>query len=298
MVRTNWRPLLTCPPPPPDGASTEEADQWTSDEDLSSPAAASHAPAHSLSSEAEDDVGGISLDSEEDHGRKEAEDGYEDLFYDDDDDDDDYEKTYDDEGEEVHIIDYVGRYRGEEKEGEDRFKRKVIFGGGGGYGGVHRSGRGGGGDPYGRRRDNPNYHGPGPDYGNYGSWPYGRGEYVDTSSFDRDANTETTTTTSTSTAAPTRSAKSRAYGIVRSSPGDGTVPSSSGRKSKTGRRETKRKLSKDLKWEIAQYALQHGTRQAVHHYSQQVGKRISEKKIDKFVRRYQQRQEREESRQN
>ncbi|MPC39921.1 hypothetical protein E2C01_033474 [Portunus trituberculatus] len=91
---------------------------------------------------------------------------------------------------------------------------------------------------------------------------------------------------------------SRAYGIVRSSPGDGDVPSTSGRKSKTGRRETKRKLPKDLKWEIAEYALQYGTRQAVHHYSQQVGKRISEKKIEKFVRRYQQRQERVEARQN
>lgn len=282
-------------PSPPDGASTEEADQWTSDEDLSSPGAASHAPAHGLSSETEDDVGGISLDSEEDHGRK-TEAGYEDSYGSDDEETGDYDE---DEEEEDNIDNYEYDYgEEEEKEGEDRFKRKVIFGGGGGYGGVHRSGRGGGGgDPYGRRRDNHNYHGPGPDYGNYGSWPYGRGEYVDTSSFDREASPETTTTT-TSTAAPTRAAKSRAYGIVRSSPGDSSVPSSSGRKSKTGRRETKRKLSKDLKWEIAQYALQHGTRQAVHHYSQQVGKRISEKKIDKFVRRYQQRQERVESRQN
>ncbi len=234
----------------------------------------------------------MSLDSEEDHQRK-AEGDYEDDFYDDDDDD----EAFDDDHE--NLDDYEDDYKEEvEKESEDRFKRKVIFGGGGGYGGVHRSGRGGGGgDPYGRRRDNHNYHGPGPDYGNYGSWPYGRGEYVDTSSFDRAAVPETTTTT-TSTAAPTRAVKSHSYGIVRSSTGDSAVPSSSGRKSKTGRRETKPKLSKDLKWEIAQYALQHGTRQAVHHYSQQVGKRISERKIDKFVRRYQQRKEREESRQN
>ncbi len=230
----------------------------------------------------EDDYDDLDLDSEEDAGR----DGNKKAKVQD---PDDYE-DYDDE--------YIDEYDDEDKEGEDRYKRKVIFGGGGGYGGVHHSRRGGGGgDPYGRRRGNHNYHGP--DYGNYGSWPYGRGEYVDTSSFDEYVDTTTTTTTTAAPAPTPRSpVRSRAYGIVRSSPGDGDVPSTSGRKAKTGRRETKRKLPKNLKWEIAQYALEHGTRQAVHHYSQQVGKRISEKKIDKFVRRYQQRQERAEARQN
>ncbi|XP_045101018.1 uncharacterized protein LOC123498007 [Portunus trituberculatus] len=265
--------------------ASKEADQWTSDEDTSLRAAASHAPSHALSSE-EDDDDDLDLDSEEEpreaseKSKVDTEDHY---VYEYDDMDDMYEDDYEDEGEE-------------------RIKRKVIFGGGGGYGGVQRGrGGGGGGDPYGRRRGNHNYHGP--DYGNYGSWPYGRGEYVDTTSFDNprsEAQEPTTTTTTTTTRPPqTRTpARSRAYGIVRSSPGDGDVPSTSGRKSKTGRRETKRKLPKDLKWEIAEYALQYGTRQAVHHYSQQVGKRISEKKIEKFVRRYQQRQERVEARQN
>ncbi len=264
--------------------ASKEADQWTSDEDTSLRAAASHAPSHALSSE-EDDYDDLDLDSEEEpreaseKPKVEAEEDY--VFEYEDEDEDSYE---------------------DEDEGEERIKRKVIFGGGGGYGGVHRSrGGGGGGDPYGRRRGNHNYHGP--DYGNYGSsWPYGRGEYVDTSSFDNTrSEPPEPTTTPTPTRAPvppTRPARSRAYGIVRSSPGDGDVPSTSGRKAKTGRRETKRKLPKDLKWEIAEYALQYGTRQAVHHYSQQVGKRISEKKIEKFVRRYQQRQERVEARQN
>lgn len=265
-----------------DEASKEEADQWTSDEDTSLGATASHALPHTLSSEVEYDYDDLDLDSEEDAGRDGDEKAKEEDV-------DQYVNEYED--------DYGDEYEDEDKEGEDRIKRKVIFGGGGGYGGVHRSRGGGGGDPYGRRRGNHNYHGP--DYGNYGSWPYGRGEYVDTSSFDHSAPDVPEPTTTTTTAAPTRApSRSRAYGIVRSSPGEVDVPSTSGRKSKTGRRETKRKLPKNLKWEIAEYALQHGTRQAVHHYSQQVGKRISEKKIDKFVRRYQQRQERAEARQN
>ena len=251
---------------------------------------ATHAPSHTLSSELEDDHDDLDLDSEEEAWRgddKKAKDEAEDQFV----------TEYNDDQ-------YADEYEGEDQGELDRIKRKVIFGGGGGYSSVNRGiGGGAGGDPYGRRRGNHNYHGP--DYGNYGSWSYGRGEYVDTSSFDDEeidppepSPPKTTTTTTTRKPTPRLSTMSRAYGIVRSSPGDTDVPSSSGRKSKTGRRETKRKLPKDMKWKIAEYALQHGTRQAVQFYSQQLGKRIGEKKIEKFVRRYQQRKERTEARQN
>ncbi|KAK4317724.1 hypothetical protein Pmani_011203 [Petrolisthes manimaculis] len=193
-----------------------------------------------------------------------------------------------------------------EVEGEDlsqlqeteinRVKRKVIFGGGGGYGGVSRRG-GGGGDPYGRRRGGHNYHGPGPDYTQGGGWPYpgSHGDYVDTSSFDQSSSSSVQATNYDHTVQPTSSTtpRPRTYGIVRKSPSDtgnrrgGNSRSNNNRQGGGHQRDTKEKLSKALKEEIAQYALDHSTQEAVHHYSAKVGRRLSRKKVEKFVSRYQ-----------
>ncbi|KAK3849149.1 hypothetical protein Pcinc_044084, partial [Petrolisthes cinctipes] len=189
-----------------------------------------------------------------------------------------------------------------EVEGEDlspleeteinRVKRKVIFGGGGGYGGVSRRG-GGGGDPYGRRRGGHNYHGPGPDYTQGGGWPYpdSHGDYVDTSSFDQSSSVQTTNYDHTVQPSSSTTPRPRTYGIVRKSPSDtgnrrgGNTRSNNNRQGH--KRDTKEKLSKALKEEIAQYALDHSTQEAVHHYSAKVGRRLSRKKVEKFVSRYQ-----------
>lgn len=183
----------------------------------------------------------------------------------------------------------------EEGEGEDlspveeevnRVKRRVVFGVGGGYGGSKRRG-GGGGDPFRRDRGGHNYHGPGPDYG----WPYygSYGEFVDTSGFDQSSSVHAPSydhTVQPTSAPVATTSRSRTYGIVRKSPSD-TGSRRGNTRSRQGHRDTKKKLSKALKEEIARYALDHSIQDAVHNYSASVGRRLSRKKVEKFVSRYQ-----------
>lgn len=204
---------------------------------------------------------GLDLDSEEDFSSEEEQ-------GDDDDDDEDL----------VPVEEEV-----------NRVKRRVVFGVGGGYGGSKRRG-GGNGDPFRRDRGGHNYHGPGPDYG----WPYygSYGEFVDTSGFDQSSSVQAPSNDHTvqPTSAPSATtSRTRTYGIVRKSPSD-TGSRRGNTRSRQGQRDTKKKLSKALKEEIARYALDHSIQDAVHNYSTIVGRRLSRKKVEKFVSRYQARQ--------
>ncbi|XP_042892373.1 uncharacterized protein LOC122266645 [Penaeus japonicus] len=147
-----------------------------------------------------------------------------------------------------------------------RQKRKLIYGGGA-YG---RRGGSRGGSPYGRRRSNQNYHGP--DYGP-GGGP--SGGYYGRRSSPMAAPPSRPTTVAT-TPKPTAPPKSKSASHVQAT-----------YKSKTGRRETKKKLSKELKTGIAKYAIQNGNGRAAEHFRDIIGRKLSEKAIEKFVKRHQ-----------
>lgn len=205
-----------------------------------------------------------------------------------DDDDDLYDYDYEDYPEEDNSEEYpshqdddsdAGEYEdyGEEEFVEQgqgvsdgvlrRQKRKLIYGGGA-YG---RRGGSRGGSPYGRRRSNQNYHGP--DYGPGGGGPSG-GYYGRRSS--PVAAPPSRPTTVATVAKPTAPPKKKSAGNVQPT-----------YKSKTGRRETKKKLSKELKTGIAKYAILNGNGRAAEHYRDIIGRKLSEKTIEKFVRRHQ-----------
>ncbi|XP_064095742.1 aspartate and glycine-rich protein-like [Macrobrachium nipponense] len=277
-----------------------------------------------------EEVFGKGLDSEENSEYDvEIEDDYnDDEEDDDDDDDDDFEDDEDDDWtnsdayqEDMDDLDLDALHEiyGEEEtraedddevedeDSKERFKRKIIYrgqGGGGIYSRGGRRGQGGGGDedPYGRRRD---HYGGGPS----DSWPYRSQD-----SRDQSAGQMTPSTTggsSTAGKAETGAAgaiygtprKTEADGgaAVRSPSGGGAAAGSStsnssgrnsGKRTKTERRETssKSKLSKNLKHEIAQYAMRHGPQNAAEHFQERVGRKLKVKKIEKFIRRYQERQ--------
>ncbi|XP_047480856.1 uncharacterized protein LOC125033417 [Penaeus chinensis] len=149
----------------------------------------------------------------------------------------------------------------------NRQKRKLIYGGGA-YG---RRGGSRGGSPYGRRRSNQNYHGP--DYGPGGGGS--SGGYHGRRSSPVAAPPSRPTTVAT-VAKPTAAPKKKSASNVQPT-----------YKSKTGRRETKKKLSKELKTGIAKYAIQNGNGRAAEHYRDIIGRKLSEKTIEKFVKRHQ-----------
>ncbi|XP_071535267.1 uncharacterized protein [Panulirus ornatus] len=298
-------------------------DQWTSDEDTSGRESMATGPLLGLLQSHHQEYEGSSSGDFVDpsdypspdtnfhpEGDLDPGDPTENGDYDEDDEDDDYENDLDLDSEEDEDVSK------ETQANNGRVKRKIMLGGGGSYSGVSR--RRGGGDPYGRRRDNHNYHGP--DYGSYyDSWPY-----RDRTDFDYSSTYSTAQTTSSSSAlgssasdnsnsgvvygTPVGSSASsitgtsrssgvpRSYGNVRSSLIEPDVPSTSGRKSKTGRREIKKKMSKILKWEIAEYAIKHGTHRAAEHYAEIVDRRLTPKKIEKFVNRYQKRRQKTQKR--
>lgn len=298
--------------------TSKTLDQWTSDEDTSERETVAAGPLLALLQPHQQEYEGSSSGDFVDPGDYP---GTEANFHpeddldpgdstenDDFDEDDDYENDLDLDSEEDEDS-------SEEAQNNERVKRKIMLGGGGSYSGVSR--RRGGGDPYGRRRDNHNYHGP--DYGGYyDSWPQ-----RDRSSFDETSSYGTAQTTSSASASSSSdpsnsgvvygtpvgssassitgtsrsSGASHTYANTRSSVRDSDVPSTSGRKSKTGRREIKQKLSKSLKWEIAEFAIQHGTHRTAEHYAEIVDRRLTPKKIEKFVNRYQKRHQKTQKRQ-
>lgn len=223
------------------------------------------------------EIFGKALDSEEN-----AEEYDEDDF--DNDDEDDYDSYEYDLSEETGQDD-------DKAESKERFKRKIIFRGGGGGGIYSRSGRRqqhgyGEEDPYGRRRDNHGGRGPSD------SWPYRR---QDTPYQEPSQKTPSTT------GSTTRSESAPVYGTTRriadegssrpSSSSSSSAPNPSGKRTKTERRETSKvKISKELKTEIAQYAVQHGAQRAADHFQDRIGKKLRVKKIEKFVKRYQSKQ--------
>ncbi|XP_045616955.1 uncharacterized protein [Procambarus clarkii] len=303
-----------------DDVSARMLDQWTSDEDTSELHSVAEGPLIRLLKASElqyepyptDDV----LDPGDHLDPETHLDSSDDLYYDDDDNDTDDNDT--DDNNNLDLDSEEDEDLSEERQNIVRFKRKVIFGGGGGYSsGMGRRGGGGGGsaDPYGRRRGG-NYQGP--DYGNY-DYSYGqqtRGDFVDTSSYGASQNSQAADASGSSSAAkpiessdtgvvygtPVASSAStitgtsrspgtaRTYGVTRASAIDADsnadTPSTSGRKSKTGRREVKKKLSKTMKWEIAEYAIEHGAERAADRYAHVVDRRLSPKKIEKFMERY------------
>ncbi|KAK8731397.1 hypothetical protein OTU49_007586, partial [Cherax quadricarinatus] len=297
-----------------DDASARLLEQWTSDEDTSELHSGATGPLMELLQVTEHEYEPYPSDDFLDPGDHLDPttnlDHSDDLYYDDDNDsDNDDSSNLDLDSEEDEDL-------SEERQNIARVKRKVIFGGGGGYSsGMGRRG-GGDGDPYRRRGGHNNQ---GPDYGGYDySWPQqSRTDFVDTSSYGTSQrSTSSDTSSSSSSAKPSTSSdtgvvfgtpiassastitgtsrsagSSRTYGITRSSPLDtdsyADTPSTSGRKSKTGRREVKKKLSKNMKWEIAEYAIKHGAQRAAERYAHVVERRLSAKKIEKFVNRYQ-----------
>ncbi|KAG7167807.1 hypothetical protein Hamer_G010209 [Homarus americanus] len=298
-----------------DDASKTTLDQWTSDEDTSEVKPGDTGPLIDiLQHQQEYDT--IPTDDFLDPGDPDH------LYYDDDDYDDSEDGNNDDDDNGLDLDSEEDEDDSKGHESNDRFKRKVIFGGGGGYSGVGR--RGGGSDPYSRRRGGGQ--GNGPDYGvNDYSWPFrSRNEDIPTASHNG-GSSDTSSSSSTSSSSPSSSStsgtssrssdiadspavfgtpvassastitgtsrslgNSRSYGITHTSDTYDS-PSTSNRKSKTGRREVKKKLSKNQKWEIAQYALNHSNEEAAERYGRLVDRRLSVKKIAKFVKRYQQR---------
>ncbi|KAK7072718.1 hypothetical protein SK128_023047 [Halocaridina rubra] len=257
-----------------DDASLEVDDQLTKDGTMYDVVKTEQKPLGRKLDYRKNEINGKDLDSEE----------YSDE-YDYDEDDDDYE--YDSSENETGDDDAFSALR---------VKRKVIFGGGGaGGGGIYsRGGRRGGGeeDPYGRRREHN-----GPMYGPHDSWPYRR---PDIPSHVQTTSHVTPSTTGSEATESSNSNSAPVYGITRTHTPDSeshasdnydgpdTSERSDGRKSKASRRETpKGKLSRNLKWEIAQYAVQHGAEKAAQHYESLIGRRLRVKKIEKFIKRYQ-----------
>ncbi|XP_068249592.1 uncharacterized protein [Palaemon carinicauda] len=76
-----------------------------------------------------------------------------------------------------------------------------------------------------------------------------------------------------------------------------TVSAKSKVKVPKGKKLPVRKLTRDVKWEIAKYALQHGKKQAANRYENVLGRRLPPKKIEKFIKRYQKQQKKERSHQ-
>ncbi|XP_066946355.1 uncharacterized protein [Macrobrachium rosenbergii] len=64
-----------------------------------------------------------------------------------------------------------------------------------------------------------------------------------------------------------------------------------------GKKQPVRKLTRDVKREIAKYALQHGKQQAATRYENILGRRLPPQKIEKFIKRYQKQQKKERSHQ-
>lgn len=58
----------------------------------------------------------------------------------------------------------------------------------------------------------------------------------------------------------------------------------------------RKKLNQSFKREIAQYAMVYGVRQAAVHYEHAVGRRLRDRVVAKFVRRYQDRKKRKRRR--
>lgn len=63
-----------------------------------------------------------------------------------------------------------------------------------------------------------------------------------------------------------------------------------------GAGSSRKKLNQSFKREIAQYAMVYGVRQAAVHYEHAVGRRLRDRVVAKFVRRYQDRKKRKRRR--